>query len=128
MVRGGGDGAEEAGPRRAGREGETERLWLFDEADNAAEDVRLGGGGNGASGFGFVLLFTRLRGGGGGGADSPLYGSQLVFAIGTLRNTITFSQMKSFAYPTASKLPSIAISNIVELFFACISSTRCFGL
>ena len=72
FVRGGAGGAAGTGPRLAGREGDTERLWLLDEADNAAEDVRLGGGGNGANGFGFVLLFTRLRGGGGGGADSPM--------------------------------------------------------
>lgn len=94
--RGGGGGSEE--PCLTGSEGpgvgELEPALLVDAADNAAEEVRLGGGGNGANGFGFVLLFTRLRGGGGGGADCPLYGSQFVFFIGTLRNIISFSNME----------------------------------
>lgn len=77
--RGGGAGELLLG-RRAG-EGV---LLSLEAADRAAEDVLLGGGGSGASGFGFVLLFSKLRGGGGGGAESPLYGSQLVLAIGTL--------------------------------------------
>ncbi len=45
-------------------------------------EVRLGGGSRAFSGL--VFWLTRDRGGGGGGGRSPLYGSQFVFAIGTL--------------------------------------------
>lgn len=83
-VRCGGAGGPADLPRRGGggalpeleREGKVgagePELFRLLEADNATEDVRLGGGGSGANGFGFVPLLTRLRGGGGGGAGVPL--------------------------------------------------------
>lgn len=73
--RGGGGGGLGALPEseREGKVGAGEpELFRLLEADSAAEDVRLGGGGNGANGLGFVLSLTRLRGGGGGGAGVPL--------------------------------------------------------
>jgi len=65
---------------REGRGGagdiELERLTL------AGTDVLLGGGRKLVCGL--VFTFTALRGGGGGGGACPLYGSQVVFANGTL--------------------------------------------
>jgi len=49
----------------------------------AGTDVLLGGGRKLVCGL--VFIFTALRGGGGGGGGAcPLYGSQVVFANGTL--------------------------------------------
>ena len=81
--RGGGGGGPEAVPRE-GRGGAGDAPLLLESDREAGADVRVGGGGS----RGFVFWLTRLLGGDGGGGGSPLYGSQFVLAIGTLKNCI----------------------------------------
>lgn len=67
VLRGSGGGA--ADWPRDGRGGGEDAELLLERDGEAAEDVRLGGGGKV---IGFVFWLTKLKGGGGGGGGLPL--------------------------------------------------------
>jgi hypothetical protein len=88
------------------------------EGRGRAGDVRVGGGGS----RGLVFWLTRLLGGGGGG--SPLYGSQFVLAIGTLKNCSAQSIIHHRIQIWKTCL-SVATSYILKLFSPSSANVCC---